>query len=159
MRVRDGRFTTAYAKLCNPNLPLMWAEVGFSVWDRAAMQPSEQKLNFQAQYARDFYRLLRESGDDGLAWWWYPGGYRTNEQSDFGIINPDGTDRPITKVIREEGAKFLASEKPASKPTVFIPISREKDARGLFGIYEANKAAFWEAIEKGETPALQWTKP
>ena len=32
--------------------PLMWAEVGLSVWDRAAMQPSDHKLDFQAQYGR-----------------------------------------------------------------------------------------------------------
>ena len=43
---------------------------------------------------------------DGVAWWWYPGGYRVNERSDFGIINPDGTDRPVTKVIREFGPKL-----------------------------------------------------
>ncbi len=157
-RVRDGRFESAYARLCNPNLPLMWAEVGLSVWDRAAMQPSAHKLDFQAEYGRDMYRLAAESGDDGLIWWWFPGGYRTNEQSDFGILNPDGTDRPISKVIREEGAKFLQAPKPP-KPDVFIPISRDKDARGIYGIYEATKDAFWKAIDAGHQPGLVWDKP
>jgi hypothetical protein len=155
MRVRDGRFESAYARLCNPNLPLMWAEVGLSVWDRAAMQSSAHRMEFQGQFGRDMYRVATESGDDGLIWWWYPGGYRTNEQSDFGIINPDGTDRPISKVIREEGVKFLASPK-TWKPDVTIPISREKDARGIFGIYEHTKNEFWKNIDGGKTPGLAW---
>jgi hypothetical protein len=133
----------------------MWAEVGLSVWDRAAMQSSAHRMALQGQFGRDMYRLAAESGDPGLIWWWYPGGYRTNEQSDFGIINPDGTDRPISKVIREEGAKFLASPKTWN-PDMAIPISREKDARGISGIYEHAKAAFWKNIDEGKTPGLAW---
>ena len=155
MRVRDGRFESAYARLCNPKLPLMWAEVGLSVWDRAAQTPSAHRLDFQAQFARDIYRLATESGDDGVIWWWFPGGYRTNEQSDFGILNPDGTDRPISKVIREEGARFLQAAKPA-KPDVLIPISRDNEARGIYGIYEANRDEFWKAADEQKNPGLKW---
>ena len=113
-------------------------------------------MEFQGQFARDMYRLATESGDDGIIWWWLPGGYRTNEQSDYGILNPDGTDRPISKVIREEGAKFLEAPKP-SAPDVFIPISRNEDARGIYGIYEATKDAFWKAIAEGKSPGLKWS--
>ena len=41
-------------------------------------------------------RLLIESGADGVYFWWYPGGFRVNENSDYGIINPDGTDQRST---------------------------------------------------------------
>ena len=155
--VKPGRFTVSYARLCDPNKPLVWAEMGVSVWDSSTESASKQKLEFQAQFVRDFYRMMRESGSDGIFFWWYPGGYRVNEMSDFGILNPDGTDRPVTKAIREEGPKFVSAPKPP-KPDVMIAIDRDKDARGLFGVYEKVKDEYWKAIEAGKTPGLKWER-
>jgi len=78
-----------------------------------------------------------------------------NENSDFGIINPDGSDRPVTKVIREEGARFLSATK-LPLPNYFIEVDRDRDARGLFGMYEAVKDEYWKAIAAHKTPALKW---
>ena len=61
--------------------------------------------------------MMIESGADGVFFWWYPGGFRLGENSDFGIINPDGTDRPVTKVIRTEGPRFLARPSRPSRTT------------------------------------------
>ena len=106
-RVRAGEFTAAYARLCDARKPLIWAEVGYTVWDLNRMAPDPDKLAFEARYYADFYHMMTESGADGVFYWWYPGGFRLGENSDFGIINPDGTDRPVTKVIRKEGPHFL----------------------------------------------------
>lgn len=83
------------------------------------------------------------------------GGYRLNEQSDYGIISPDGTDRPVTRVIREWGPKFLAAPKPPP-PTVWIAVDRDRDARGLPGLYEAVKGEYWQAVEQGRGVGLKW---
>ena len=155
-KVKAGRFTADYARLCDPTKPILWAEMGVSVWDNLHMRPAPEKLAFQAQYYRDFYRLLRESAADGIFFWWYPGGYRLNEQSDYGIINPDGTDRPVTRVIREEGARFLRARKPAWRPDHGIAVDRDRDARGLFGIYEALKDEYWRAVAAHKTVGLRW---
>ena len=154
-RVKPGEFTAAYARLCDPGKPLVWAEMGCSVWDLSAGGPAPAKLEFAAQFYRDFYRLLRESGADGIFFWWYPGGLRVNEQSDFGILNPDGTDRAVTRVIRDEGARFLAAAKPRVS-TRSLRVARDRDARGLFGIYEAVKEDYWRAREAGENVGLTW---
>jgi hypothetical protein len=154
-RVRDGRFKTDYARLCDAQKPYVWAEMGSSVWDPKQMEPSPQKLEFQGRYFRDFYRLMRESGADGIFFWWYAGGWRLNENSDFGVINPDGTDRPVTKVIREEAGRFLAAPKPPP-PDSFIVVDRDQDARGLVGMYEAVKGEYWAAVAAGKTPGLKW---
>jgi hypothetical protein len=74
--------------------------------------------------------------------------------SDFGVTNTDGTDRPISKVIREEGAKLLTDTK-TWKPDVLVPITRQ-NPRGIVGIYDETKEAFWDAINKGQTPGLKW---
>ncbi|WCJ60216.1 hypothetical protein NXS98_03550 [Fontisphaera persica] len=156
-KVRPGHFTAAYARLCNAGLPVVWAEMGNSVWDMNRMAPSPEKLSFTAQYYRDFYRMLRESGADGVFFWWYAGGFRLYENSDYGIINPDGTDREITGVIREEGARFMRAAKPAS-PDYWIEVDRDRDARGLHGIYEAVKEEYWQAVAAGRIPALRWAR-
>jgi hypothetical protein len=147
-------FTVAYARHCAPDKPVFWAEAGCSVWDHEAMRPDPAKLEFQARFYRDFYRMMLASHSNGVAWWWYPGGYRANERSDYGIINPDGTDRPVTKVIRELVPKFTA-ERTIPKPDTWIDIDRDADARGLFGIYEKAKGAYWRAIEQGKAPGLR----
>jgi len=131
--------------------------MGVSVCDRRTEAPAADKLRFQAKYVKDFYYMMHQSGSDGIFFWWYPGGYRVNEMSDFGIINPDGTDRPVTKIIREEGPKFVAAPKPP-KPDVWISIDRDKDARGLFGIYQAVKDEYWKATEQKKTPGLKWDR-
>jgi hypothetical protein len=156
-RVREGRFTTDYARLCNPRKPLMWAEMGYSVWNSSHAESAAKKLEFAGVYCDDFYRMMEQAGCDGVIFWWYPGGYRVNEISDFGIINPDGTDRPMTKVIRREGPVFLKAPKPPM-PNFTITVDRDRDARGLFGIYQAVKKDYWQAIADGKIPALHWEK-
>jgi hypothetical protein len=119
-RVRAGKFEVNYARLCNPALPVVWAEMGYSVWEPRTRGESPEKLEFAAAFYRDFYRLMTESGCNGVFFWWYPGGLRVDEQSDFGIINPDGTDRAETGVIREAGSAFLQAP-PAPAPRLFHP--------------------------------------
>jgi hypothetical protein len=157
-RVKAGEFTAAYARLCDPDKPLLWAEMGYSTWDLNHMASDPEKLAFQARFYSDFYRMLAESGADGVFFWWYPGGFRLNENSDFGIINPDGTDRPVTEVIRNLGAGFLKAPKPPT-PDYWISVSRDQDARGLYGIYAAVGAQFWAAKASGRRPALKWDHP
>jgi len=156
-RVRPGIFTAAYARLCDPNKPLVWAEMGCNVWDMNRMAPDPQKLAFEARYYADFYRMMTDSGADGVFFWWYPGGFRLGENSDFGIINPDGTDRPVTRVIRTEGPRFLKAPKPAA-PNEWIEVNRDRDARGLYGIYQAIQERFWKAIELNRRPGLKYER-
>jgi hypothetical protein len=155
--VKPGRFTADYARLCDPSKPVLWAEMGNHVWDMHTQAPSPDKLAFTAQYYRDFYRMLTGSGADGIMFWWYAGGFRLYENSDYGIINPDGTDREISRVIRTEGARFLQAPKPPV-PDCWITVDRDRDARGLNGIYEAVKTEYWQAIAEGKNPGLRWAK-
>ena len=111
-RVRPGISRPLMRRLCDARKPLIWAEMGYTVWDMNRMAPDPARLAFEARYYADFYRMMTESGADGVFFWWYPGGFRLGENSDFGIINPDGTDRPVTKVIRTEGLRFLKAPKP-----------------------------------------------
>ena len=153
-RVKPGWFEFAYAKWAAPELPMVWAEIGVSSWDLGRMMATPEKLEYQAMYHKEFYRMLTSSGASGIYAWWYPGGFRYGENSDYGIINPDGTDKPVTKVTRENSRSYLNGPS-AAKPNYWIEIDRDAHPEGLAGIYEEVKADFWAAIDKGLTPGLR----
>ena len=153
-RIRPGRFTVDYARGCAPKKPVVWAEAGVHVWDTQGMRVDPERLAFQSTYFADFYRMVLESHANGVIWWWYPGGYRTNERSDYGILNPDGTDRPCTQTIRRFASSML-EKKTIPKADTFLDFDRDSDARGLFGVYERIQEAYWEAIESGRRPGLR----
>ncbi len=152
-RVKPGWFTYEYARWAGPDLPVIWAEAGVSTWDLGLGRSPEEKLQFQADYFTDFYRMLIGSAADGIYWWWYPGGFRTGENSDYGIVNPDKTDRPATIVIREHAQAFL--DGPSAEPVDYwIEFDRDAHVSGLTGVYSEVEDEFWQAIEEGYTPGL-----
>lgn len=153
-RVKPGWFEFAYAKWAAPSKPVVWAEMGVSTWELSRMRNTTQKLEYQAMFYKAFYRLLTSSGASGVFFWWYPGGFRYGENSDYGIINPDGTDKPVTKVIRENSKGYL--DGPSTpKTNYWIEIDRDAHPDGIAGIYDQAKADFWAAIDKGLAPGLK----
>jgi len=153
-RVKPGWFEYEYARWAGPELPVMWAEAGVSAWDLGPMRSTEEKLAFQGEYFGHVYRMLIASGADGIFWWWYPGGFRANERSDYGIINADGSDRPVTRAIREH-AKAFVNGPAAREIDYWIEIDRDRRADGVPGIYKLAGDEFWEAIEAGRAPGLK----
>ncbi len=152
--VKPGWFQYEYARWAAADKPMMWAEGGVSVWDAAQMAASADQMKFQAELYTHLYRMITSSGCSGIMYWWYPGGYRYGENSDYGIINPDGSDRGSTKVIKELGRKYLAAQ--SRKATdVWITIDRDKHPDGVKGIYDEVGPAFWQAIEAGKSVGLR----
>ncbi len=152
--IKAGRFTVDYSRAVAPDLPVMWGEAGLHSWDLASMGSTPENEERAAQFYRDYHRMLIESHSNGIAWWWYPGGFRTAENSDYGIINPDGTDRPVTKVIRELGPK-VRNQGSHPEPEVIIDLDMSARPGGLAGIYAKVKDAYWAAIDAGKTVGLR----
>ena len=151
--VKPGWFEYEYARWAAPQKPMIWAEQGTSTWEMSRMWSSPVRLEYQAMCYNAFYRMLISSGADGLFSWWYPGGFRVGENSDYGVINPDGSDRAVTGVIRRNAGAFLSAH---SKPIDhWITIDRDAHPDGLAGIYDKVKAEFWDAIDKGHAPGLR----
>ena len=90
-RVKPGWFTVVYARWAAPHLPVVWAEMGVSAWNRSLCRVTPAEMAFQAEFYKAFYQMLIGSGSDGVFSWWYPGGFRYGETSDYGVINADGT--------------------------------------------------------------------
>ena len=151
--VKPGRFTRSYAQWANPMIPMIWAEAGIHVWDGRHNGTTARSLARQATFYQDFYRMMIESGAEGIFWWWYPGGYRVNENSDYGVINPDGTDRPVTAVIRAYTEPFQQGPSACS-PDTWLTFNRDAHPWGLTGIYDALRETYWQLIDAGKCPGL-----
>ena len=86
--------------------------------------------------------------------WWYYGGYRIGENSDFGIVDPDGGIRPVTRVISEYASKFL--NQPAQQsPDVILKIDRDLHSDGLRSMYRSVEEELFQAIDDGKTVAFE----
>ncbi len=149
--VRPGIFTVAYGRAVAPHAPVTWAEIGMNIWNRAAGRTDAAGAVRQAQYFKDFYRLLRLSDSDGVFFWWYPGGFRVGENSDYGIINPDGTWRPATKVIHRFSREGWGGPAKAGR---LITVDRDAHASGLWGVWQEAKDRFLAEVEAGSLPRV-----
>jgi hypothetical protein len=153
-KVKPGWFQFEYARWAAPELPMMWGEAGVSAWAEGKMNAPPELLAYQGDYYKDLYRMFIGSAADGIFFWWFPGGYRVGENSDYGIIEPDGSDRAVSKVIRDHADAFING--PDAKPVDhWLTIDRDAHPAGAAGIYDAVGEEFWEAIDAGKTPGLK----
>ncbi len=152
-RIKPGWFTAAYSRYAAPGRPVMWAEFGRHVWDRNTMSQSPEQLAITAQFYRDFLNMVLRSGADGAVCWFYPGGYRVNELSDYGIINPDGTWREVTEVIHDFADRMTSPRDLPDTQKTFT-VDRGADPSGIQGIWAEIGQDFMAAAEAGENPIL-----
>ncbi len=150
----DGRhaagFITRFCNLTTGGKPIIWAEFGSSVWDAEAMQPGGAAVVRQGEYHQLFYDTVLAAGAHGTAPWWWPGGYRVDERSDFGICDPDGTPRPAAEHIAPFAAR-IAAARPAFVPDAWITIDRDAHAGGYWHLaFAAGKDAYAEALARGK---------
>jgi hypothetical protein len=153
-RVKPGRFTADYARAMAPGRPVMWAEFGLAPYGPEALDVSPEQLERTAELYRMFYRMADESCANGTVSWWYPGGYRVGERSDYGIINADGSLRPVSQVIAEWAPKLTAprDRRPVDE---WLTFDRDSTARGLQGVYEAVREQYWKLVDDGKNPGLR----
>ena len=145
-----GGFITAYSRFVSGGKPVFWAEYGTSIWP----QCDAERIEGQRQYYENLLDMTYRSNSDGSAAWWWPGGYRLDEKSDLGIVNPDGTPRPAALEIQKL-AKKLARHPETPQPDTFFTIDRDKHISGFAGLWAEHADAYVKAIESGKTPALK----
>jgi len=148
-------FITRYVDFTSRGKPVLWSEFGSSVWDSQAMSPSEESILRQAEYHRLFYDMVLDSGAHGTAPWWWPGGYRVNERSDFGIVNMDGTFRPAARLI-EKYAPLIQGSRTKLQPSQWLSVDRDAHPGGYWHMaFHEGKDAYSEAREGGRVLGLK----
>jgi len=150
----QGIFTNIYSRYCKPGSPVMWKEFGQHIWTGSNFTNSSRNQAVQADYYTKLYDMMIAGHTGASFCWWWPGGFRTNENSDYGIINPDGSDRLVTKVIRSYREPFL-NQPGFGEPDLFFEVDRELSATGIKGMYENIKDEFISAVKSGKTVAFK----
>lgn len=144
-------FITRYVTFTTSGKPVVWSEFGKSVWDAVRMAPAAGAIETQGLYSERFYRTALAAGANGTVPWWWVGGYRVGERSDYGIVGPDGTERPAARLVRAYGPCFKAPhDKPV--PSVWFTFDRDAHAGGYWqAAFNEGAQAYRAAAEAGRT--------
>jgi len=126
-------FITRFVHFTTGGKPIIWSEFGKSVWDANTQRPSVRLMDIQSAYHDLFYRMVLETGANGTVPWWWPGGYRADERSDFGIMNPDGTPRPAARLIARY-AERIKGDRPWPKPEAWYTFDRDAHPGGYWHV-------------------------
>ena len=140
-----GGLTTAYGRAVGAGKPVFWAEWGLSIWG----DPSGEQ-DTQGELYRSMWRMVAASGADGGAGWWFPGGFRVDERSDYGVFNPDGTPRP-SATATSAASRTLA---PARAPDTWIAVDRDRYVQGYAGILAHWGARYAALVAAGHLPGV-----
>ncbi len=156
---RMGGLNNAYGRFCSQNKPVFWPEFGVPVF--LGVQPqayrhgrTAEDLDRQAAFGRMMIRMLETTGGNGAVGWWWPGGFRLIEHSDFGFIAPDGTPRPVALLMRDAAERFY-QPRPAPTPDVWLTADRDAHVTGYAGVYDELTGPYTRAIAEGKTPGVR----
>jgi hypothetical protein len=143
-------FITKYLHFTTRGKPIVWSEFGQSVWDAQSMSPDAKRIKEVAEYHELFYRMALASGANGTIPWWWPGGYRNGENSDFGIIDPDGTPRPAAELMLRYGPQ-LKTVRPWPQATAWFDMDRDAHAGGYWYVcFNSGRDAYRQAEQAGQ---------
>ncbi len=151
--LRQAVFTGEYSRFYNPNAVVQWKEFGKSIWCGSNFTDNSIGKEIQANFYRKFFDTLLLAHTSGIYAWWWAGGYRIGENSDFGVINPDGSDRAVTRVLREYAPKFLHAPL-LPKAVGAVAFDRSENATGLEHGYQKAEKDFFAGWDKGQRTTL-----
>ncbi len=143
-------FITRYVDFTTGGKPIVWSEFGQSVWDGRRQEPDQALIQKQGAYSERFYRTALAAGANGTVPWWWVGGYRADERSDFGIVGPDRTERPAARLIRDYGLR-LKKPRDKPRPEVWFEFDRDANAGGYCrAAFNDGAAAYRAAAKEGK---------
>ena len=146
---QDGFLITEAARYAGRyNKPVVWMEYGKSALTvgSATWSPQQLNLKVQADYYQNMARLIKETQADGAFAWWWVGGYRTVERSDFGLMDITGIPRPAFRILANTGQPSGI----AWKPDTWISIDRDLHPRGLSMLIRSNREKFLQLLGEGK---------
>jgi hypothetical protein len=148
-------FITRYVNFTTRGKPIIWSEFGTSIWHGREMRPDPSAQEHQTEYHDMFYRMAHQSGANGTAPWWWPGGYRVGERSDYGVCNPDGTPRPSALLIKKYASQFK-EPREYPEPTEWITIDTDAHSGGYWHItFNHGKDAYAKAVANGKNLGIK----
>lgn len=154
--LRKGGLVTLFYRFQSREKPIVWMEFGFTingfhqVWSPELVHIRPAELEKQRAEFESFYAMFVESGARGAAPWWLPGGFRLGEGSDFGVLEPDGRERPAADVMRRYIPQFKTVQHPT--PTRILDLDLDTHYPDAWKTYSAQ---YLSAVQAGEVPYVR----
>lgn len=150
---KQALFANVYARYTNPGKPVVWKEYGKHVWSGSNFNNNSGNLDAQKSYYEAVLAEFYKAYTSALYCWFFPGGYRCGENSDYGIINPDGSDRPATETLRRY-AELFKSQDLRTESDYFIETERDDYTNGITGMYDEIKDELIQAFGTGQSVSI-----
>ncbi|MDO8585883.1 MAG: hypothetical protein Q7T82_02480 [Armatimonadota bacterium] len=149
---RRAGFLNEYGRFVSGGKPVFWAEYGVPRYFQGDYVSWSQ--DGQTAYYRNMHKMFFETDVNGGAGWWWPGGHRIDEDSDFGLIGPDRAPRPAALEYKKVADRFKTprDRKPAE---VWIQVDRDLHPRGLSAMWFRGMDAYIEALDEGKGAGLK----
>jgi len=142
----------AYSRYRSGGKPVVWAEFGADI---GADGGNPASRTAQAAISDTMMRQVVDDGSNGASVWWWPGGYGTQDETDFGIIDPDGTPRASAETLAQWNANFAAAPPDlTSDPPATVTVDRDTDARGSYGLFLNNQDLYVQTRQAGRSVVL-----
>ncbi|MBI9057331.1 MAG: beta-galactosidase [Labilibaculum sp.] len=145
-------FVNRYLTHMLPDKPFMWNEYGYGgPWGLYTRHLDGEDLRYQSEYVEMIHTEAYKNGANGIAPWWFAGGLRASEKTDFGITTPEGTLRPSGESLKKYGEMYLKHPPKRPKPNTWINIDTDKHSGGLWHITNTFGAdAYEQATKQGK---------
>ena len=146
----EAGFITAYSRGVSDGKPVLWIEFGSSV----GADPQAADLDNQARIYRNMFEMVLKSRAAGCFGWWFPSGWRVGEESDMGIVNSDGSWRPVGDAYRDF-AHRLRGEWSAPQAWHDREMDLSGNARGLSQLWDTWRDIYRTELSEGRVEELR----
>jgi hypothetical protein len=140
--ISDAAFISQFGRWASNGKPVIWSEFGQHVW-----LGGDLALVAQGKLYQSFADMVLKTGGNGWAGWWFPGGYRVDEHSDYGIVAPDSSLRPSAQVLRDTADALKKGGALAKSETIKVNI--DESTQGLAAAVIRHSKEFGEAYNAG----------
>ncbi|HMP89453.1 MAG TPA: hypothetical protein PJ991_04590 [Kiritimatiellia bacterium] len=148
----DSGILYAYARGLSGGKPVMWSEYGHHVGSALTAQSSQR----QKEVYKFFIDTFIEQGASGAFSWWFPPGPSARAELDWGMVNPDGTWRPVEEVFRSSRL-LLRRNRPRQTTVSRENASLIQSAKQWRDMQQARSGMFADRAD-GAT-AVEWMPP
>ncbi len=142
-------FVNRYLSYALENKPFMWNEYGYGgPWGEHTRHLDGEDIEYQHEYVEMVNSEAYKNGANGIAPWWFPGGLRASEKTDFGITTPEGTLRPSGESVRKYGELYRSNPPERPDPDRWYTIDMDAHSGGLWHITNTHGADAYEKATK-----------
>jgi hypothetical protein len=152
-------FVNRYLSYALPNKPFMWNEYGYGgPWGQHTRHLDGEDVEYQFEYVDMVNSEAYKNGANGIAPWWFAGGLRASEKTDFGITTPEGTLRPSGESVKKYGEMYRTAPPSRPKPDKWMTIDLDAHSGGLWHVTNTFGAdAYEKATAEGKTLGIRTT--